>query len=320
MNVNGSASENEKTVLLLPGLDAIFSSAKMRQWLHNPFVIDTLQEASKELSQITGQIEDIAGFIRAHKHLHLADFDRTLIALTSMQVAITRQLKVPWHITQGCSHGDIARSVVTGCISFREAIEFLWIFAQIRKQHSSGYTANIRMRDGSALPIEILGWLKNEGAPVSLWSENNATIGGSEKTLEKIISEAPTRGLKVKPVLEFPVHSPAMEPTMNLLREVTKNYTIRDPNAAVFSSVWVKFIRSGEEVREEALASAIQEVRWMDTLTHLYEIEGATQFINVGPSNILTSWLFNNPRFKNLKLVESWDLLNPSDNVDSSVN
>jgi|GEM_PF-3128745 len=298
-----------KAALLFPGLDALFMSSKLQRWLTDEKVCETLREASGLLSEFTGQKEDLAEFIRVNKRLHLADFDRTLVALTALQVGITRQLEVKWDIAQGCSHGDVARSVICESLSFRDAIDLLWTFGELRKTCPKGYTANVRTRDGSALTPEQLQWLKDSDTPVSLWSDTNATIGGSVEVLEKIIAQSESRGLKVKPVLQYPVHSPAMRPSMEELRAKSARWQLRAPNKPVFSSLWIRYLTTPADILEEGLASAVQEVRWTETLAHLHEKEGVTTFINVGPSNTLTGWLFSSPKFKGVTLLDGWELL-----------
>lgn len=298
-----------KAALLFPGLDALFMSSKLQRWLGDEKVMEGLTEASAHLSAITGEKEDLAEFIRVNKRLHLADFDRTLVALTGLQVGIARQLQVQWDIAQGCSHGDVARSVICESLSFRDAIDLLWTFGQLRKTCPKGYTANVRTRDGSPLLPAQLEWLRAMDTPVSLWSDTNATIGGSAEILEKIIAKSEEMGLKVKPVLQYPVHSPTMRPSMEELRSLSPKWKVSAPNKPVFSSVWIRYLESPQDILEEGLDSAIKEVRWTETLAHLHEKEGVDTFINVGPSNTLTGWLFNSPQFAGVKLLDGWELL-----------
>lgn len=298
-----------KTALLFPGLDALFMASKLKRWLANPLVCEALDEASSHLQKLTGEKEDLLTFTAENSRPHLRDFDRTLLVLTALQLGIARQLKEPWEIAQGCSHGDIARSVICGSITFSEAVQLLWAFAELRKTCAPGYTANVRTRDMSPLTSEQVNWLKANNTPVSQWSDTNATIGGDNETLGKIILESEAMGLKIKPVLPYPVHSPAMRSSMEALREKTKLWRVKDPNKKVFSSLWVRYLTTGQEIMEEGLASAICEVRWVETLTYLHEKEGVNCFLNVGPSNTLTGWLFKSERFKNVKLLDGWELL-----------
>jgi malonyl CoA-acyl carrier protein transacylase len=302
-------ANNAKTALLFPGLDALFMASKLKRWLVNPLVAETLEEASSHLGALTGEKEDLLAFTNQHSRPHLKDFDRTLIVLTALQLGIARQLKEPWHVAQGCSHGDVARSVICESITFAQAVQLLWTFATLRKNCAPGYTANVRNRDLTPLTAAQVNWLKSCDTPVSQWSDTNATIGGDNATLEKIIAESEAHGLKIKPVLPYPVHSPAMRPSMEALQVLTRGWPVKDPVRPVFSSLWVRYLRTGQEIHEEGLASAVSEVRWVETLVHLHEKEGVNCFLNVGPSNTLTGWLFASERFKNVTLLDGWEIL-----------
>jgi hypothetical protein len=304
-------SSAPKTALLFPGLDALFMASKLKRWLENTVVSASVVEASDYLESITGQKEDLLNFIQTNSRPHLRDFDRTLVVLTAIQIGIARQLEKNWDVVQGCSHGDIARSVICESFSYFQAIELLWVFAELRKTCPAGYTANVRRKDLAPLDGPQIQWLKENGAPVSQWSDTNATIGGDNDLLTKIIAQSESMGLKIKPVLPYPVHSPGMRPSMEALRGKTKHWDIKAPKHKVFSSVWVRYLDSGKDIFEEGLAGAVQEVRWVETLTHLHENEGVDCFINVGPSNTLTGWLFNTERFQKVKLLDGWDILNP---------
>jgi malonyl CoA-acyl carrier protein transacylase len=306
-------TSTKKTALLFPGLDALFMTSKLKRWLQDPKICDALAEASDYLGSSTGKSENLQKFLEENSRLHLADFDRTLVVLTALQIGIARQLKEPWDIAQGCSHGDIARSVICESITFKDAVELLWIFAELRKSCSPGYTANVRNRDGSPLTPEQIEWLRVRNAPVSQWSDTNATIGGDNATLAKIIADAEGLGLKIKPVLPYPVHSPTMQASMEALREKTAHLQVRDPIKPVFSSLWVRYLTSGKDILAEGLAGAVSEVRWVETLTHLHEKENVDCFLNVGPSNTLTGWLFNSPRFSSVKLLDGWEILHGAD-------
>src|SRR5262249_14784808 len=132
-----------KTVLLFPGLDALFLASKLKRWLINPTISVALNEASTARSRLTHQSEDLVIILEKFIRHHIADFDRTLVALTALQVGIARALaeKVSWDLVLGCSHGDIARSVVCEVVSFADAVDILWLFAELRKSCPKGGTA-----------------------------------------------------------------------------------------------------------------------------------------------------------------------------------
>ena len=139
--------------LLFPGLDALFNTNNLKQWLGYTFIKKKLDFASQCLSHLSGKKEDLFQFVTDHRRIHIVDFDRTLIVLTTLQVAIAERIQMDhhWDIAQGCSHGDLARNVICGVTSFEDAIDILWSFSQLRHICPEGYTANVRTSKGTPL-------------------------------------------------------------------------------------------------------------------------------------------------------------------------
>lgn len=300
-----------KTAVLFPGLDALFVSSKLKQWAELDKVKDSLSEASKILSQFSKQDENLHGFIVENRRHHIVDFDRTLIVLTVLQVAIAKLVreKISWNIVQGCSHGDIARNVICGVMSLENAIEILWEFSKLRKICPQGYTASIRTTLSGNMTEEQISWLNNHGARVSRWSLSHGTIGGKKDLIDKLSKDGEKVNLKIKPILSYPVHSDAMEPIVDDLLAYAKLWKFNNSEERIFSSIWLKFIAEGDEIFKEGVAGATEPVRWVETLEYLCEKENVKNFINIGPSNTLTGWLLESPEFSHVKVHEAWDLI-----------
>lgn len=311
-----------KTALLFPGLDALFLASKLTRWLHNPSAIAGLSESSGYLSQLTGQNEDLADFLAREARPHLADFDRTLVALSALQIGIARALHgsgQTWDVVVGCSHGDIGRSVLCESLSFKSSVEILWSFAELRKSCPEGCTANVRTTDGSPLKPAHIQWLNDQKVPVSTWSENNATIAGPSEQIQSLAALSREYGLKIKPVLPYPVHSPTMGPSAEVMRTQAPRWNIAPPCWPVFSSVWVRYLQTPDDIRTEGLEGSVSPVRWVETLETLVQKEGVRRFLNVGPSNTLTQWAFSSPRLKGVDIQDGWDLLHPKEDACSSM-
>lgn len=300
-----------RTAVLFPGLDALFVTAKLKQWGEVPFIQEKLLEASQYLSKITGKEENLLEFIRNNRRLHIADFDRTLVVLTTLQVAIASEVEkiFNWDIVQGCSHGDIARNVLCNVITFKEAIEILWKFSELRQTCPKGYTASVRSFDTEKINSLQLQWLRDKGANLSTWSESHGTIGGDSDFIDNLSVEGASVGLKIKPILSYPVHSEAMRPIISELFSYQELWNFKNPTNKIFSSVWLKFIDNGKELFEEGIAGATNPVRWVETLHHLNQVEDIGTFINIGPSNTLTGWLLDSDEFNSVKVLDAWDLL-----------
>lgn len=298
--------------ILFPGLDSLFVASKIKRWLDFDFVQQSLNETSLKLSELTNQSEDLLMFIRDTHRPYLVDLDRSLVCLTVLQVSIATNLKnkiTDLGLIQGCSHGDIARSVMVESISLIDAIEILWSFTFLRKLLPDGVTATVRTKDGTPISEAHVAWLKAEDTPISLWSKEHGTIGAETHKIDLLSKVAVDRNLKIKNMLPFPVHTPALVPAIELLRKTSNLWPVSDPKQRTVSSVWVRDITTAQELKDEVLAGAIQPVRWIETLDYLYHEKKIREFINIGPSNTLTSWVFESNQYPELKVIEAWDLL-----------
>ncbi len=303
--------------LLFPGLDALFVTSKMKRWLPYDYIKKSFQRSSQVLSELTGQNEDLETFLITTHRPHLVDLDRTLIALTTLQVAVAQELATrnfSWNLIQGCSHGDIARSVLCNSIDLEKAIHIMWNFSSLRKMLPEGMTCTVRTQDGSPLTGEQKNWLSSFAAPISQWSTEHGTIGTDLETLKSIQAESKNQNLKIKEMLPFPVHSSTLKPVFELLRATSSLWPVENPKVSTFSSVWLRDLITAEDIVNEALAGAVEPVLWCETLEHLYHQKGIRSFINVGPSNTLTSWLFNNKAYQDLQLLDAWELLGNAKN------
>jgi len=297
------------SVLLFPGLDSLFLASKLKRWIEIPKVRNSLIEASGYLSSMTGIHENLESFLMTTTRPHLADFDRSMIALMAVQIGIARALGEvkQWDLILGCSHGDLARSVTAQAVQYADAVELVWSFSELKKQLPQGYTANVRTVDGSKLSIEQIKWLEvDQQLPVSRWCENNASVAGFREDLDRAAAHSRELGIKIKPVLPLPVHSPVMRSIAENLRYVLPMTKLSEPKWPLFSSVWVRFLTGREEIQEEAVWGAFSPVRWLESVQSLIRDHGITEFINVGPSNALTGWALTTP---GMKFVDAWEIL-----------
>lgn len=303
-----------RTALLVPGLDALFSVGKIKRWVDVPTVRESLAEVSASLSKLTGRPEDLEGFMRAAARPHLADFERTLVAMTGIQLGIVRALELRgarWDVVVGVSHGDIARSVLAGCISLDTAVELLWDFARLRKTCPPGRTASVRTVDGSEVSAEHVKWMQDAGGALSLWSRFHGTVSGTQEVIARLCGESRGHGLKIKPLLPYPIHSPVMRTMVEGLLAEGKEWRVSPPNQPILSSVWARELRTSGELMREAVDGAIQPLQWLETLQALTGSGQVTRFINVGPSTTLAEWL---PA--SIAVDDSWEAVTISEHGD----
>lgn len=300
------------TYAIFPGLDALFVATQTRRWLADSHVVAALDETSSILSGLTGREESLVAFLRDNQRPHLADFDRTLVALTAVQVGIARAVRqhLPFDGLTGCSHGDAARLVIAESVSLQHVVELLWLFAEMRLRCPQGSTAFIRAAEGD-LTVEQLEWLGSVPITLSQWSSRHATAAGTDEAMAALREPARALGIKIKPVLPYPVHSPVMAPAVEEVYAQAHRWRVLPARLPLFSSIYVRPISSPAEIMEEAAAGAVSAVRWMETLVALATERGVSRFVNIGPSSTLTGWMLESPKVRHVVLIDAWDLCGP---------
>jgi malonyl CoA-acyl carrier protein transacylase len=298
-----------KTYAIFPGLDALFVATQTRRWLTDSHVVAALDETSAILAGLTGREESLVGFLRDNQRPHLADFDRTLVALTAVQVGIARAVRqhLPFDGLTGCSHGDAARLVIAESVSLQHVVELLWLFAEMRLRCPQGSTAFIRAAEGD-LTVEQLDWLGSAPITLSQWSSRHATAAGTDEAMAALREPARALGIKIRPVLPYPVHSPVMAPAVAEVYSQAYRWQVNPARVPLFSSIYVRPISSPAEIMEEAAAGAVSAVRWMETLVSLANDHGVTRFVNIGPSNTLTGWVLESDSVSHVTMVDAWDV------------
>ena len=295
-----------KTALLFPGLDALFVTAHLQRWFGFQKVCESVREMNRILSRLTGENEDLEKLILESPRPHLKDFDRTSIALTAIQIGIAKSLeeREQWDLIVGCSHGDLARSVICGVLKIEDVVDILWNFRRLLKDCPDGRTANVRSVDASPLSDSQLRWLESEGAPPSLWSSHHATIATETPQMEQLVKSGRDRNLKIKSVFPFAIHSQVMRPLALGMIEIAPKWKLSESKWPIFSSVRVKFLQNTDEIRSEAIEGVLNPIPWTQTLKTLRGEHGVQRFLNVGPSNALTGKAFSDG-----VVIDAWDLL-----------
>ena len=298
-----------RTYAVYPGLEALQQASRTRRWLELTEVVETLDEVSSYLSEATGKKEDIAAFLREHARTHRVDMDRLFIAHTGMQVGISRAVMKRTRIDglAGCSMGDLARGAVSGSATLRQMIGIVWHLAQYRHLSPPGELASVRPAEGN-FDSGQLGWLRETGLSLSLWSERYGALAGSSGAIEALKPRGRELGLKINQLYPYPFHSDLMRPVAESVRGLVRGWDIRPPAVPVYSSIFLKHLVTADEMREEALAGASNPVHWFETIRNLRNESGVTRIVNIGPTDTITSWIPQSAEFSALEVVEAWDL------------
>lgn len=112
----------------------------------------------------------------------------------------------------------------------------------------------------------------------------SGSIAGVDEACEKLSAAGAKRALKLNVGGAF--HSPLMEPARMELEEAIERTIIAVPVCPIYQNVNAKPTTDPVIIKENLIAQLTGAVRWTQTITHMIA-DGATEFIEVGPGNVL---------------------------------
>jgi len=109
-------------------------------------------------------------------------------------------------------------------------------------------------------------------------------VKGIDETVEKI------KAAGIRKVIKLPVggafHSPLMEPARKELAEAIYQTKFNTPVCSVYQNVSAKAETNPDVIKENLIAQLTSPVRWTQSVKQM-SADGATEFIEVGPGNVL---------------------------------
>lgn len=113
-------------------------------------------------------------------------------------------------------------------------------------------------------------------------------ISGEIEAVEKACENLKEAG--AKRALMLPVggafHSPLMEPAREELATAIENTTFNNPICPIYQNVSTKAVSLPDEIQQNLIAQLTAPVKWTQSIQQMIK-DGATEFIEVGPGNVL---------------------------------
>lgn len=113
-------------------------------------------------------------------------------------------------------------------------------------------------------------------------------ISGETSAVEKACEILKERG--AKRALILPVggafHSPMMEPAREELAQAIENTHFSNPTCPVYQNVTASAVSEADEIKKNLIIQLTAPVKWTQSVQQMIE-DGATEFIEVGPGNVL---------------------------------
>lgn len=197
------------------------------------------------------------------------------------------------HMAAGHSLGEYTALTVAGVINFEDALRLVQLRADSMQAAGAAnpgtMAAVIGLDDAEIGRICCAVW-DDVGVVQSanFNSPGQVVISGTEPAVLEAMSRAKASGARMVKQLSVSgaFHSPLMEPAREQLAEALNLTTFRDAEFPVYVNVSAEPLRDANAIREALLKQLTAPVRWSESILRMIS-DGATEFIECGPGNIL---------------------------------
>jgi [acyl-carrier-protein] S-malonyltransferase len=277
-----------KPVFMFPGQGSQFVGMGREAYLYSSVVRDIFNRANDVLGyQLTGVM-----FEGPEEELRQTSNAQPAIFLHSY--ALYQLLRDPRPaMAAGHSLGEYTALTVANALTFDDALRLVQIRAH--SMHEAGtatpgtMAAIIGLDDGTIGQICCKVW-EEVGVVQSanFNSPGQVVVSGTPAAIEETMKRAKEAGARMVKQLNVSgaFHSPLMEPAREKLAAALEQAPIRDAEFPVYANVSGVPVQSAAEIRESLLQQLTAPVQWTKTIERMVA-DGATEFIEVGPGNVL---------------------------------
>ena len=190
----------------------------------------------------------------------------------------------------GHSLGEFSALVAAGAMDFEEGLRLVAIRAQAMQKACEAVPGT--MAAVLALPTEtveeICGSIDGTVVAANYNCEGQIVISGEKSAVEEACIKMKEAGAKRALPLQVggAFHSPLMEPARAELAEGIAKAQFSTPVCPVYQNVTAMPSTDPEEIKANLLAQLTAPVRWTQSVRNMIA-DGASEFIEVGPSNVL---------------------------------
>ncbi len=199
-------------------------------------------------------------------------------------------------ILAGHSLGEYTALVVSGALSFEDALSLVRYRAQIMQEAvpegTGAMAAILGMEDEIIASIcqEVTASNTQESVePANFNSPGQVVIAGHTNAVLKSIELAKEKGAKraVMLPMSIPSHCRLMKPAAEKMCQRLTATSLQSPVVPVLHNVDVKLHHDTDSIRDILAQQLFSPVRWVDTIRQ-FAADGVTHIVECGPGNILT--------------------------------
>ena len=257
---------------------------------HSPIVQQRFAEASEVLSF------DLWQLVQEGPADVLGQTENTQPALLTASVALWEALQAlraqPLEVQAMAGHslGEYSALVCAGAISFADGVHLVRKRGELMQQAvpsgQGGMAAILGLEDAQVQ--ECCAAVTGVVTAANYNAPGQIVIAGEKAAVADAIQACKDAGAKRALALDVsgPFHSPLMEPAAEEFSAVLSAIPVRMPTTPVVQNVHARVAVDEQEIRANLVAQLSAPVRWTESIEQLL-IEGAEQFIESGPGNVL---------------------------------
>lgn len=263
-----------------------------------------ISEISKAADSILDEATDALGF-DIKKMLFESD-DETLKITENTQPAILAasvacaqpliEAGIKADYTGGLSLGEYAAHVISGSITFHDAIKLVRKRGKYMQEVvpvGEGAMAAILGLSREAV-LETCKKAADKGIvePANFNCPGQIVIAGEVSAVNEAIRIAGEKGAKRAMLLNVsaPFHCSMLRPAGDKLSKELENVTVKGMNIPVVANVTGKFIASENDIKDLLVGQVSTSVLWEDCVRTLIE-NGTDTFIEIGPGKVLSGFI-----------------------------
>lgn len=278
-------------VLVFPGQGAQYPGMGKDLYLASDQAKDMFHTANKVL----GFDIQAAMFEGTEDDLRRTSVTQPSIYIHSVVAAIVHNVIPGSAMTAGHSLGEFSALTAAGVLSFEDGLRLVAIRANAMQKacdlQESTMAAILGMENEAVEEIcaAIGAEIDEVVVPANYNTIGQLVISGTKKGIAQAILLAEQKG--ARRAVEIPVngafHSPLMEPARLELAEGIEKTVFHDAQIPVYQNVTALPHTDKETIKTNLLKQLTSPVKWTQTMQAMIEA-GATEFIEVGPGNVLS--------------------------------
>jgi [acyl-carrier-protein] S-malonyltransferase len=273
---------------LFPGQGSQFAGMGRDAFTRSGIIRDIFNRANDVLER------DLTGVMFEGPEEELRQTRNAQPAIFLHSYALYQLLRSP-HPAMAAGHslGEYTALTVANALTFDDALRLVQLRAHAMQEAgttAAGTMAAIIGMEDEAIDTICRAVREEIGVvqPANFNSPGQVVVSGTPEAVAEVMTRAKAGGARMAKQLNVSgaFHSPLMEPARVQLAEALERAPMRDAEFAVYANVTGTPLTHAEEIRASLLQQLTAPVLWTGTIQRM-AADGATEFIEVGPGNVL---------------------------------